>query len=673
MENILDDGIILNSDYIVCLPQYDSYLYESFKYCFDNVIAINDNVTDANRIIQLIKRSNIKKIVFVDSILEYNNIIRAIDLKIDIKFILTKALASITNMDTYRLVNSIFEYNKKNIFKDLGVLDENWYECLKNNTNLNVKLLKLDIKNEDNIKKEKTNKIGVLSECFNANHSYFNQLSAIKLNGKYIPNVYDQSDCTKDFNNVFGIECNYSQNKDYIAENILNLYINFTDNNELIFLKSMDLGIPCIMGNTKLLKRYSVLNNYLTVKSDDDINEIAQKIELAIENKTEIMEEYKKFRAEYKKESIEEIADFLDCKSCNKKEDEDENEFLLTVVVPVYNTEQYIVECLDSIYKAKIDNMEVLIINDGSTDNSENVIMEYMNTHPNFAKYIKQENHGLGNVRNVGMLNAKGKYIVSVDSDDTINSNFLKESKKYLEENIDLVICDWLSIPEKGENFETAALDYVFKDISEYKGLLFTTIMPSTCNKIIKKSLLESFNLEYAEGLKYEDLSFNPLVMLKASTIKYIRKPYYEYKIRGNSIMRTSAGYNMIDIIKMLDDRINTYFSTMDKFDSEEFKYYTYTWRIEEFIFNQIYEMDKVEINKYVEYTLEKIGKILDEVFSSQIYINGLNNLKQETKDYIIKRNSAIKENTLLEFLKEAIERKEYIKITPPMFYYGEK
>ena len=82
---------------------------------------------------------------------------------------------------------------------------------------------------------------------------------------------------------------------------------------------------------------------------------------------------------------------------------------LLTAVVPVYNTAAYIPECMDSIINAQIDNMEILVINDGSTDNSEEIIKHYVEKYPRLVKYIKQENHGLGNVRNVGLEHAKGK------------------------------------------------------------------------------------------------------------------------------------------------------------------------------------------------------------------------------------------------------------------------
>ncbi len=676
-ELLKNRDVIYNFDYIVCMPQYDVELYESFKYSFENVFLIKDNIKDTKSITDFIKNNNVKKVILVDFLLEYNKIIREIDLDIDVKFVLTKSLASITNGDLYSIINSIFDLYKKNVFKDLGVLDINWYETLKNK-GINAKLLKLDIP-KAKLKKEykNNNHIGILSTEYNANHSFFNSLSAIKLNGKYTANLFKPYDITKNFNNTFDIKCDYSESKDYISENIINLYVNFTDNNNMLLLKSMDLGIPCIMGNTRLFEGYPILKKYLTLESDDDINELSEKIDLVIENKNDIINEYEIFRNQYCKESKKSIYEFLDKKDVLINKDEmpinnNDESLLLTIVVPIYNTAQYIPECIESIYNAKIADMEILAINDGSTDNSEEVILKYVNKYPNLIRYIKQENHGLGNVRNVGVEHAKGKYILSVDSDDSIDANFLKDAEKYLKDDIDVVICDWLSIKEDGEKFETAALDYIFKDISAYKGLLFTTIMPSTCNKIIKKSLIKSIGYKYAEGLKYEDLSFNPLVMLKAKTLKYINKPYYLYKIRGNSIMRTSAGYNMIDIIKMLDDRIDNIFDCDELIC--EFKYYTYVWRIEEFIFNQIYNLEnEKDVKEFVEYTISKLETILKKVYFSNLYYDKLDNYKDETKKYLLERNNAIKNNNLYEFLEKNIKNKTFIKITPPMFFYGER
>ena len=676
-EMLKDKDVIYNFDYIVCMPQYDAELYENFKYSFKNVFLIKDNIQDTKNITEFIKNNNVRKVIFVDFLLEYNGIIRKIDLDIDVKFILTKSLASITNGDIYYITNSVFDLYKKNVFKDLGVLDINWYDTLKN-TGINVKLLKLDIPQKESKKiNDDKNYIGILSGEYNANHSFFNSLSAIKLNGKYTPNLFRPADITKDFTNAFDIKCAYSESEDYISENIINLYVNFTDNNNIVFLKSMDLGIPCIMGNTRLLKKYPTLDKYLTLQSDDDINEISDKINLVIENKETILKEYENFRKQYSEESKNSIDEFLEKKEVviNKEEMlviNNEESLLLTIVVPIYNTAQYIPECIESIYNARIKDMEILAINDGSTDNSEEVIMEYVNKYPNLIRYIKQENHGLGNVRNVGLEHAKGKYILSVDSDDSIDINFLKEAEKYLKNDIDMVICDWLSIKEDGEKFETSALDYIFKDVSTYKGLLYTTIMPSTCNKIIKKSLIKSIGYKYAEGLKYEDLSFNPLLMIKAEKIKYINKPYYLYKIRGNSIMRTSAGYNMVDVIKMLDDRINNLYGNDESI--EEFKYYTYVWRIEEFLFNQIYDLkNEKEIKEFIDYTESEIGNVINELYFTNRFNIGLEKLKEETKEYILARNKAIKEGRLYSFICESIKDNKYIKITPPMFFYGEK
>ena len=504
----------------------------------------------------------------------------------------------------------------------------------------------------------------------NKTHSFYNELSAIKLTNKYEAHIVNSNKVTNNFLNLFNIKnTKHYSPSNVIKNNLVNLNINFTDNDYTLFLRSMDLGIPCIIGNTDLLDNSKYLKEQLVVKSDDDVNEIKDKILSAIKNKKGIMKEYHKFRKAYIAEVKKLAENFVGC-TVKEESSEEDVDTLMTVVVPVYNTEVYLEKSLDSIMSAIIPKTEVLVINDGSKDNSEEIILRYVEKYPETIRYIKQTNHGLGNVRNVGLKEAKGKYIASVDSDDTINSNFFKEAQKYLEEDIDIVICDWKSIPEDGEPFETAAIEWSLHNRSKYEGLLFSTIMPSTCNKIIKKSLYDELGLKFIED-RYEDLSINPLILLKAKTIKYINKPYYEYYLRSGSIMRSAQGYSMIDIINTLNKRFD---DNKDIFNIniDEMKYYTFSWRMEEYIMNQLYTVEEKELSKYIKYIYEKDYEIINSILESDYYKNMLDNTKDETKEYISKRNKAFKEKQLEKFIEKARKNEKYRKITPYIIYYGE-
>ena len=427
----------------------------------------------------------------------------------------------------------------------------------------------------------------------------------------------------------------------------------------------MNKSIPCIIGNNSFLS--GDLEKYLVVNSDDNIDEIKEKIDYALKNKDKIMKLYQSFKKEYDKKSNKLVEEFLGCKKeQNEKKD---YEKLISVIVPVYNVEKYLEKSLDSIIEASIDDMEILIINDGSTDNSEEIIKKYEKNYPELIRYIKKKNGGLGSVRNVGLKEAKGKYIASIDSDDTINSNFFIESEEYLKEDIDLVICDWLSINEDKTSFETAAIEWALRDKNKYEGLLYSTIMPSTCNKIMKKSILDSLNLEYVED-KYEDLSLNPLFMLKAKTIKYINKPYYEYYLRSGSLMRSNAGYSMINIIKELNKRLEDNKEIVNV-DINVFKYYTYSWRIEEYIINQLYDLDKKDRKEFIKVIYHELYNIMNNIFESTNYEEMLKKLhKKDNIKYIKERNKSIIEKKLEDFLNN---KKNYYKLTPYIIYYGDE
>ena len=245
---------------------------------------------------------------------------------------------------------------------------------------------------------------------------------------------------------------------------------------------------------------------------------------------------------------------------------------------------------------------------------------------------------------------------------------WLEFVEPYLKKDIDLVICDWLSIKEDQTSFETAAIEWSLREKNIYEGLLYSSIMPSTCNKIMKKSILDSLNLEYIED-KYEDLSLNPLFMLKAKTIKYINKPYYEYYLRSGSLMRSSAGYSMIHIIKGLNDRLKSIENEVN-IDLEEFKYYTFSWRIEEFIMNQLYTIDEKEKDKFIQLIYKNIYDICVSTFESEYYKNMLDTIKdKEKRKFIIERNRKLKDKKL----NKIDSYNEKYKLNAVIIYYGDE
>lgn len=661
MEKRLD--IIYNLKYLVIIPIGYKDMFESINYTFDNTIIMENNIEDVNLIIKFINQNNIKDIIFVDYFPDYTLIMNGLLEKHNYKILYTKTLASLSNIGYYDMYKTILELLNNNTIKSIGVLDESMYEVMK--TTKKATQIYLNIGEQE--KSEESNTIGLLNIQDNDYHSFYNELSAIKLCHNKIAKIRKPGPTTKEFISNFNIPTIIKKDEDIIKNNCLNLNINFTEICTHNFLKSMNQSIPCIIGNNSFLT--GDLEKYLVVNSDDNIDEIKEKIDYALKNKDKIMKLYQTFKKEYDKKTNKLVEEFLEC----KKEQKEKKEYkkLISVIVPVYNVEKYLEKSLDSIIEAAIDDMEILIINDGSTDSSEEIIKKYENNYPELIRYIKKKNGGLGSVRNVGLKEAKGKYIASIDSDDTINSNFFIEAEKYLKEDIDLVICDWLSINEDKTSFETAAIEWALRDRNKYEGLLYSTIMPSTCNKIMKKSILDSLKLEYIED-KYEDLSLNPLFMLKAKTIKYINKPYYEYYLRSGSLMRSSAGYSMINIIKELNKRLDDNKDIVNV-DINEFKYYTYSWRIEEYIMNQLYDLDKKEKDEYIDIIYKKLYEICNEIFEGNNYRKMLDKVKKETYDFIKERNNQFKNKKIKDFMKQNQKKDTIKKLTPQIIYYGEK
>lgn len=214
------------------------------------------------------------------------------------------------------------------------------------------------------------------------------------------------------------------------------------------------------------------------------------------------------------------------------------NKFLFSIIVPVYNTEKYIEKCLTSIQMAMDTDCEVIIVNDGSTDNSEKKIKEFTNKLPEKYKenfvYIKKENKGLADTKNVGIEAARGEFISVVDSDDYITDDFYTIARKYVKD-YDIIVYDLYVVFEKNSlwNYTSRACR---DDKKEYLvGLLNGAMSGSSCNKIIKKELYNDY--KFPVGKQYEDVAVTPFILTDAEKIKYVPYPLYYYLQREKSIV----------------------------------------------------------------------------------------------------------------------------------------
>ena len=643
-----DLDIIYNKPYLVIVSQSETNtLIEALAFSLGNLITINNDVKEQNKVIEFIRQNNFPKLIFVGYQQAYDRIIYQAKENHKLEFIYPGTIGNLSNMEEYSSFKKIINMSKLHSNSKFAVLDEGLYKVLKRKYPKIAHII-LDIEDENSSKDYDDKKVGILNDQNKPTHSFYNELSAIGLSDNLSVKLTNINKVTQNFLNRFNIKYDIVLNRNLYKNNLVNLYVNFTDNNDLEVIKSMSKNVPCIVGNTNIFKGYKILEENLVVKSDDDVNEIYEKIQQIKNNRSKVLNEYKLFRKEYSEKSKETIKKFLNINT--PKKENKEYEKLLTVVFPVYNVEKYIRKSLQSVVDARIDNMEILVINDGSPDNCEEIILEFTKKYPDLIRYIKQENHGLGNVRNVGLKEAKGKYIVGVDSDDTINKKTFKAALKYLKQGIDIVMYDWLTVTDTYK-CQTPAIDPCHYDKNKFKGLLYTTIMPTSSNKIMKKEFFDELKVKYVED-KYEDLSANPLMLLKAETIKYIDKPFYEYYIRSNSIMRSKPGNSMIHVIKELNKLIDKHKDIINV-DIEEFKFHTYTWRIEEFIIDPLYVIDEKDMQESIKLINKDIKDIYSNIIKSKYYKELLKNFPNKNKvKYIEKRNKALLEGNLKEFVE---------------------
>jgi len=240
-----------------------------------------------------------------------------------------------------------------------------------------------------------------------------------------------------------------------------------------------------------------------------------------------------------------------------------EDNIKVSFIVPVYNVEKYIGKCLESISKQSIDNKEIIVINDGSTDNSLAVVNEYKNKY-NFIKVINKKNKGLSAARNEGVLNAKGEYLCFIDSDDFYTCDFANAFYKICEKhNLDIirgwynVYCDESSkfITKKSLNISyynvpLCGKDFLVKSITE-KGHEVVSVLG-----FFKKEYLVKNNLKFTDGIAYEDQEFWLKCLLIDPNCKVLQTNniFYAYRQRKESITKTPTIKKATDILYVVTE-----------------------------------------------------------------------------------------------------------------------
>ena len=243
-----------------------------------------------------------------------------------------------------------------------------------------------------------------------------------------------------------------------------------------------------------------------------------------------------------------------------EKLNEDEDGISLSVIIPVYNSEKYIKECLDSILNQTLDNIEIVCIDDRSTDNSFSILQEYANENDNIKVFRNEENKGAGFTRNRGLSYIKGDCFAFVDSDDFLDETAYEKVLDLVKsEALDFAMFQLINYDdETGEVYPDSYYDikclgddytlkvFNHKDVADMGGIFKISVSP--CNKIFNRAFIERIDARFKEGISFEDNIFFFKIFLNAERVSFYKEHLYYRRRRDDSVMG-SYNENNVNVI----------------------------------------------------------------------------------------------------------------------------
>ncbi len=269
----------------------------------------------------------------------------------------------------------------------------------------------------------------------------------------------------------------------------------------------------------------------------------------------------------------------------------------VSIIIPAYNTEEYMAECLDSILNQTLEEIEIIVVDDGSADGTLAILRDYEKRFPEKIKVFHKENGGQASARNVALKYAQGEYLGFVDSDDWIDVDMYEVMyTKAKKENADIVICDMVDHYPTYEIYHHAS---VFDD--KFK------VTPSACNKIFKRTFAEGVN--FPEGLYYEDFEYTTKQLMKTDKISLVHKGFYHCHCREVSTMNNNNAKMNKDILSVMEN-----LEAFVKANNWEEKYgevieYLYIDHILITTINRLEQQDNSEKKAVIDFLRKEVGK----------------------------------------------------------------
>lgn len=289
----------------------------------------------------------------------------------------------------------------------------------------------------------------------------------------------------------------------------------------------------------------------------------------------------------------------------------------LSIVVPIYNVEKYLEECLETLYQLNLKK-EIILVNDESRDDSMLIIKKYKIKYPNETIVIDQKNKGLSGARNSGLKIAKGEYVAFIDSDDFINSYeyeefFLKNKNKKL----DIIIGNYQKYKE-GKYLKSCKRDVNLNNLGIITGKEFfkksiqlNSFQEEVWDDIYNKNFLIKNRLIFKERLLHEDTLFFIQALSKAKRVEFFNTPIYNYRQRENSIMTTMTSKNSVHKLFIIEELLKLQKEENDSIENLNKYLINILWSVFRFENKTNFKILLKIIRKKQKYSVKEYLKIL--------------------------------------------------------------